>query len=445
VAEPGLGGWTGLPAVGLDALASAAYGPEAALTVLLPLGAAGLGAFGVLTALTLGLLGLVAISYGQAIVAYPGGGGSYTVARENLGERAGQLAAAALVLDYVLNVAVGISAGVGALVSALPGLTPFTLPLTLLALGLLTLVNLRGVRASGLALLAPTYAFLATLGGVLLLGLVRTVLAGGHPTPVEAPPLAAPPAAVASAWLLLRAFATGCTALTGVEAVSNAVPLFRAPSVPRALRTHATVAVLLGALVAGVAALCVAYGVTATAPGTAGYQSVLSQLVAAVVGRGVAYAVTLGVLVAVLTLSANTSFADFPRLCRVLAEDRYLPASLGAPRSGPVPVPAVLLLAGLSALLLLAFGGITDRLIPLFAIGALLAFTLSQAGMAGHWRRAGGHRAALTFNAAGAALTGLAAAVVAAAGFLEGAWLAAVLLAALVAGFARVKARTSPG
>ena len=323
--EQKIGPAAGIPVLGLDALSSAAYGPEAALTLLLPLGVAGLHFVAPILALIVAILLIVYFSYRQTIDAYPGGGGSYTVARENLGAPFALLAGAALALDYVLNVAVGISAGIGALVSAVPALLPHALALCLATLVLLTLVNLRGVRESGLAFMLPTYGFVITLGIVLLVGFAKAVISGGHPAPVFPPPVL--PRAVESAgvWILLRAFANGCTAMTGVEAVSNGVPLFRAPTVKLAQRTLTAIIAILVGLLAGVAYLCRAYGIGATEPGQKGYQSILSMLVGAVMGRGLFYYVTIASIVAVLALSANTSFADFPRLCRVLAQDRYLP------------------------------------------------------------------------------------------------------------------------
>jgi amino acid transporter len=214
----------GIPMLGLDALASAAYGPEAALTLLIPLGLAGVGYIGPITALITALLLIVYVSYRQTIAAYPTGGGSYTVAKENLGVPAGLLAAAALMLDYVLVVAVGISAGVGALVSALPGLQPYTLPLCLAILALITVVNLRGVRESGLAFMAPTYLFVVSLLAVLAIGTFRAIASGGRPTPVVAPPRLPTAAATASLWVLMRSFASGCTAMTG--------PIFRTSGPP---------------------------------------------------------------------------------------------------------------------------------------------------------------------------------------------------------------------
>ncbi len=404
-----IGPLAGVPVLGLDALASASYGPEAALTVLLGLGVAASSYIGEVALAIVVVLLLVFISYRQTIAAYPHGGGSFTVAKENLGPRAGLLAATALAIDYVLNVAVAISAGVGALVSAVPWLLPHTLSLCLVVLVGLTLVNLRGIRTAGLLFLLPTYLFVGCLGLTFVVGVAKTFLAGGHPVPpVPLPDAPATPAG-AMPWLLLRAFASGCTALTGVEAVSNAVPIFRPPGVPNARRTLAAIVLILAAFVAGIGFLAGRYGIHATPPGEAGYQSVVSQLVAAVMGRGAFYFVTMGAVLAVLMLSANTSFADFPRVCRVLAEDEYLPAEFAHRGSRLVYSAGIVLLSVLAGGLLVAFGGITDRLIPLFAVGAFLAFTLSQLGMVAHWRRLGGPHArrSLALNTLGALATGV--------------------------------------
>jgi amino acid transporter len=432
--EQQIGAATGIPVLGLDALGSAAYGPEAALTLLLPLGALGLAYVIPISAVIILILLAVYFSYRQTIAAYPGGGGSYTVARENLGPQLGLLAGAALALDYTLNVAVGISAGVGALVSAVPSLLPHTLALCLGILVILTLVNLRGVKDSGLAFMLPTYAFTGTLAIVIAVGVVKAIAGGGHPTPVAVPPVLPRATEVLSLWVLLRAFASGCTAMTGVEAVSNAVPIFREPTVKEAQKTLTAIIAILIFLLIGIAYLCFAYGIGATEPGKAGYQSVLSMLTSAVFGRGPFYYFTIAAIVAVLGMSANTSFAGFPRLCRVLAEDRYLPGIFAVRGRRLVFSHGIILLAVLSGALLIAFGGITDRLIPLFAIGALLAFTLSQAGMIWHWRKTpcqGSHRF-LAINAVGAIATGLTVLIVAVAKFGEGAWLTVLVIPLLM-------------
>jgi amino acid transporter len=431
----------GIPMLGLDALGSAAYGPEAALTLLIPLGAAGLGYVVPLSALIIALLLVVYFSYRQTIGAYPHGGGSYTVAKANLGTSAGLLAAAALMLDYVLVVAVGISAGVGALISAVPALQPYALSLCLAILALVTLVNLRGVRESGLAFVVPTYLFVVCLLGVIALGTVKALLAGGQPEALDVPPPLGPAATAASLWLLMRSFASGCTAMTGVEAVSNGVSAFREPGVANARRTLTAIILLLAAMLAGIAYLSWAYGIGATEPGEAGYDSILSQLTAAVVGRGWFYYVTIGSVLSVLALSANTGFADFPRLCRVIALDGFLPHSFAHRGRRLVYSRGILVLATLSAGILIGFGGITDNLIPLFAVGAFLAFTLSQAGMVAHWRKIGGShaRTSMAINAGGAACTAVTLAVVLISKFAEGAWVMVLLIPALLALFMGVR------
>jgi amino acid transporter len=437
-----IGASAGIPIFGLDALSSAAYGPEAALTLLIPLGAAGVAYILPVSVAIIILLTIVYFSYRQTIAAYPGGGGSYTVASENLGMFPGLLAAAALMLDYVLVVAVGISAGVGALVSAVPSLQPHTLAMCLVILVMITIVNLRGVREAGVFFLIPTYLFLGTLLWVILVGVVKTVFAGGHPSPVIAPP---PPGAavvaVASAWMMMQVFSNGCTAMTGVEAVSNGVRAFRDPTVKNAQRTLTVIIGLLIVLLAGIAYLVRAYGIAATDPGKAGYQSVLSMLVTAVSGRNWFYYVTIGSVLLILCLSANTAFADFPRLCRAVAQNSFLPHGFGYRGRRLVYTQGIVILAVLAAILLTLFGGVTDRLIPLFAIGAFLAFTLSQAGMVGHWMRNRGPRAiqSMIVNGLGAVATGITLLVVLVAKFTAGAWVSALLIALLVAGMMWVR------
>src|ERR1700736_1193695 len=261
----------GIPIFGLDALSSAVYGPEAALTLLIPLGSAGVAYIVPITVSIIILLGIVYFSYRQTIMAYPQGGGSYTVANENLGVWPGLLAAASLMVDYVLTAAVGISAGVGALVSAMPSLQPHTLMICLGILATLTMVNLRGVRETGGLFLLPTYLFIACLLAAIALGLAKTLAAGGHPGPVVPPPSPAPATAAVGVWLLLRAFASGCTAMTGVEAVSNGVLAFREPASIHARRTLSVIIGLLMVMLAGIAILVRTYGIAATAPGAAGY------------------------------------------------------------------------------------------------------------------------------------------------------------------------------
>jgi amino acid transporter len=436
-----IGSWIGVPVFGLDALSSAAYGPEAALTLLIPLGVAGIAYIVPISVSIIVLLAIVYFSYRQTIQAYPGGGGSYTVARQNLGVSAGLLAAAALMIDYVLVVAVGISAGVGALVSAVPKLQPWTLSLCLAILAIITLVNLRGVRETGLLFTAPTYLFVGCLLLAVALGVVKTLASGGHPLAVAPLPRLPLVAATPSLWLLLQAFASGCTAMTGVEAVSNGVKAFREPVVPTARRTLTIIIVILSVLLAGIAYLVQAYGIAATNPGQPGYQSILSILLSAVAGRGVLYYLSITSILLVLALSANTAYADFPRLCRAIAQNNYLPHSFATRSRRLVYSYGIYLLAGLAGVLLILFRGVTDRLIPLFAVGAFLAFTLSQAGMVGHWRRVGGEGAtwSIIVKGLGAVATGVTVIVVLVAKFVQGAWVTVLLIPGLLVAMAAVR------
>jgi amino acid transporter len=440
-----IGVFSGLSALGLDGLSSAAYGPEAALAILAPLGAASLSYIAPITGVILALLAILYISYRQTIAAYPVNGGSYTVARENLGIWPSLLAAAALMIDYVLNVAVGISAGVAALVSAFPFLQPYTIWLCLAVLALITIVNLRGTGEAGLAFALPTYLFIVTMLVVLVIGIVRALLAGGHPAPYYPPPEVA---ATGGLWLLLRSFASGCTAMTGVEAVSNGVSAFQEPRVKNAHRTLTAIVVILAILLGGIAVLARAYHISAMDQNDPGYQSILSQLIGAVVGRGWFYYVTIAGILAVLCLSANTSFVDFPRLCRLIAKDDFLPNYFACIGRRLVYSTGVLFLTVAAGLLLIGFKGITDDLIPLFAVGAFLAFTLSQAGMVVHWRKrlkdpslrgpgetAVGIRWRQWVNGVGSAATGAALAIIVAAKFTEGAWITILAIPILLAIF----------
>ncbi len=429
--EQRVGVFTGVPSFGLDALGSAAYGPEAALTILIPVAAAGVAYVLPISLTIIALLLVVFFSYRQTIDAYPQGGGSYTVASKNLGQNVGLLAGAALMLDYLLDVGVGISTGVGALVSAVPWLQPHTLAICLAILAVLTFISLRGVRENGLIYTVPTYYFIVCMLVLLGWGLFKT-LGHPHPVPVVAPPSPQAQHALAavSTWLLLRAFASGCTALTGVEAVSNGVMAFKEPTAKRARHTLAVIVALLAVFLLGIAHLTRAYGIVATDPGKPNYQSLLSMIAAAVAGKGVFYYATIASILVLLSLSANTAFADFPRLCRAIAEDGYLPRFFAIRGRRLVYAEGIVVLAVLSAIILIAFGGVTDRLIPLFAIGAFLSFTLSQAGMVMHWRREGGPRSKLylAINLIGAIATGITVVIVLVAKFTEGAWITVLMV-----------------
>ncbi len=425
-----IGPLAGIPIFGLDALSSAAYGPEAALTLLIPLGLAGVRYIVPVSVAIIALLAIVYFSYRQTIEAYPHGGGSYTVATENLGDGAGLLAAAALMIDYILTAAVGISAGVGALISAVPVLQPHTLELCLGVLVILTLVNMRGVHDTGLVFMIPTYLFTGTLLVVIAVGTFHALQ--GHPqavTPLPHLPIAS---ATLSIWLLLKVFSSGCTAMTGVEAVSNGVMAFRDPTRKNAKIALTIIIVLLTILLLGIALLCRAYGVGATDPNSAHYESVLSMLTRAVMGHGWFYYLTIGSVLLVLALSANTAFADFPRLTRAIALNNYLPHVFLLRGRRLLYSWGIYVLVALTALLLIIFRGVTDRLIPLYAVGAFLAFTLSQAGMVMHWKRQGGAPLRMFVNGLGAFATGITVLVVLVAKFVQGAWVTALLVAAMI-------------
>jgi amino acid transporter len=440
--ERKIGAFEGVPAMGLDGLGSSSYGPEAALTVLMPLGAAGTAYIGVVMLPIMALLAILYVSYRQTIRAYPSNGGAYTVSRANLGANASLLAASALMVDYVLNVAVGISAGVGALMSAIPALHPYTLALCLAILALVTVMNLRGTMDAGRAWAGPTYLFVASFVLILAIGVFNTIVAGGHPQPAVPPPRQPNPTEALSLWLLLRSFAAGCTAMTGVEAVSNGVSAFREPVITRAHRTLGAICAILAILLGGIAYLARSYGIAAMDQSQDGYQSVLSQLAGAVIGRGPFYYVAIGSVLCVLCLSANTSFVDFPRVCRLVAADDFLPRPFAAVGRRLVFSVGILYLAAAAGLLLIVFGGITDRLIPLFAVGAFLTFTMSQLGMVVHWRSASRratdqrerrrHRASLAINALGATATGIALAIIVFAKFTEGAWITLLVIPCVI-------------
>jgi amino acid transporter len=428
-----IGPSAGIPVFGLDALSSAAYGPEAALTLLIPLGLLGIHYIVPISTAIIVLLFIVYFSYCQTIEAYPHGGGSYTVATENLGATAGLFAAAALMIDYILNAAVGISAGVENLVSAFPALQPHLLALCLLVLAVLTLVNMRGTRDAGATFAIPTYFFIATLLITIGVGAYKVIASHGNPVPVVAPPRLPAVPAMLTLWLLAKVFSSGCTAMTGVEAVSNGVNAFREPTRKNATRTLTIIILLLAVFLGGIAMLCRAYNIGATDPSGPGYDSILSQLIHAVMGRGWFYYLGIGSILAVLALSANTSFADFPRLTRAIADHDYLPHVFQIRGRRLLYSHGIYALVGFTALLLMVFGGVTDRLIPLFAIGAFLAFTLSQAGMVVHWyRQPGNNLARMLVNGVGALATGITLIVVLVAKFTAGAWITAILIPSLI-------------
>jgi amino acid transporter len=426
----------GVPIFGLDALTSAAYGPETALALLIPLGASGVQHLMPIVTTVLVLLVIVFLSYRQTIAAYSSGGGSYTVATENLGVGAGLLAAAALMIDYILTAAVGISAGVDAVVSDQPWLHPHILALCLFILAVLALINMRGTKESAAAFMIPTTMFVGFVLAAIVVGVIKVMHAGGHPTPAATmpPPL---PATVQylSWWLLLKAFSNGCAAMTGVEAVSNGVMAFREPRAKNAQNALTLIIATLIVLLYGTAWLANKYHIMAMDPAQTGYQSLLSLIVMAVFGRGLIYHLTMWSVFLALAFSANTAFAGFPRLARTIAINDYLPHVFTLRGRRLLFSHGIYALTGFTFVILLMFEGNTEKLISLYAIGAFLAFTLSQAGMVVHWskEKENKHRFWLmAINGTGAIATGITTVIVLVAKFTSGAWVTALLIPLLI-------------
>ena len=429
-----------LAALSPDALASVAYANQEIYLGLLVAGAAGLGHAFNLALVISGLLALLTLSYRQTIAAYPAGGGSYTVARENLGDLPGLVAAAALLIDYVLNAAVSVTAGVAALASALPVLWAHRTVLSLVLLLLVTLINLRGVREAGTVMTIPVYLFLAAYLGMIAwgIGVALTQGRGAFPAvlPAQAEAGAAAGLAPVTLFLLLRTFASGATALTGVEAISNAVPVFKEPVVRNAQRTMAAMAALMAVLFLGTIGLTQYLAVVAGPE-----ETILSALARRLVGSGVLHLLVQVATLLVLIVAANTSYTGFPRVVSLMARDGFLPRQLRAVGDRLVYSNGIFLLTGLAALLVVVFQGNTHALIPLFAVGAFLAFTLSQAGMVVHWwrERSAGWAAKAALNGLGAAATGVALLVIGASKFTGGAWIVILLLPLMVLLFRAVR------
>ncbi|HEY7063491.1 MAG TPA: APC family permease [Chloroflexota bacterium] len=419
-----LGRPAAIAAFGLDALSSIAYAPQEILFVLVLAGATGMALTLPVAAAIVLLLAIVTLSYRQTIFAYPNGGGSYIVARENLGIRFGLVAAAALMIDYLLVVAVSVTAGVQELTSAFPVLYDYRVAIGVACIALMVLANLRGLRESGTLFAIPTYAFIATLGLLVVVGVARWALG----TLPSAPP---PPEAVEplGLFLVLRAFAGGCTALTGVEAIANGVPVFRPPETRNAAGTLVTLAVILGVLFSGVAFLAAQTGAIPSEE-----NSVISQLGEAVGGRGPLYFAVQFATTIILILAANTSFNGFPLLAAIMARDGYMPRQFANLGDRLVYANGIIILGLVAAGLVVAFQGSTHALIPLFAVGVFICFTLSQAGMARLWwtRRGRGWAQKLLVNGLGALTTGVATLVVASTKFAEGAWVVLLLLPMLI-------------
>ena len=442
----------GLAVFASDALSSTAYATQEILVIL---ALAGTLSFWVSIPIALAittLLLVVTLSYRQTIHAYPSGGGAYIVSRDNLGERAAQIAAAALLTDYVLTVAVSISSGVDQIVSALPLLIPLRVELAIALVILMAVINLRGVKESGQILSIPTYLFLGVMIVTLLVGYAKW-LSGTLAPLTDAPAVAAPVMSSLTAFLVLRAFSSGCTALTGVEAISNGIPAFKEPRSRNAATTLTWMSIILGTLFVSITFL--AYHIGATPSET---ETVISQLGRAIYGSGAGQLIVLAATTLILIMAANTSFADFPRLAALTAGDGFLPRQMTYRGSRLVFSWGIMVLAGLAALLLALLQANTTRLIPLYAIGVFLSFTLSQSGMVLRWRRIGQlardetghskHGTPLTFdagwrnkmlvNGGGACMTCVVMIVFAVTKFRDGAWLVIILIPGLVLVFSGI-------
>jgi amino acid transporter len=423
----------GLSALSLDALTSVAYGPEAILVVLATAGAGALHLVLPITVAIVALLAILVFSYRQVIDAYPGGGGAYAVARANLGTRASLVAAAALIVDYTLTVAVSIAAGVGQLTSAFPSLSSSTVPICLGILALITVLNLRGLGETARAFLLPTMVFIVGLLAIIVVGLVHPL--GLHEVPQGSSLVASHDLEAVSVLLVLKAFSAGCSALTGVEAIANGVPLFKEPRAVRAKRTELLLGSILGVMLLGLVVLARRWQI-----GPRSGQTVLSQIMAMAVGRHWAYYTVSLTITAVLALAANTSFGGLPVLSSLLARDNYLPHLFALRGDRQVFSNGIWVLAILSAALLIAVDGNTNTLIPLFAIGVFTGFTLSQTGLVVHWRRGGQphwrRRAAI--NGLGAVVTAVSTLVFLLTKFTEGAWVVVVAVPLFITLFVRI-------
>ncbi|QXJ26560.1 APC family permease [Actinomadura graeca] len=421
----------GLVALSLDALSSVAYGPEAIALVLVTAGASAVRLTLPVTLVIAGLLAVLVVSYRQVIAVHPDGGGSYAVAKDDVGPRVGMLAAAALIVDYVLTVAVSLAAGAAALASAFPSLLPYLLETTLVVLLVLTAVNLHGIADSARVLMLPTGLFVVTILIVVVVGLAR-----GHPVAGVGTAVAPHGHEALGVMLILKAFSSGCTALTGVEAIANGVPMFREPRVARAQRTELMLGALLAVMLIGIA-LLIRRDTVLPREGV----TILAQLTAGAIGSGWPYQAASVIVAVALTLAANTSFGGLPVLLSLLARDRRLPHLFALRGERPVHRYGVLAVAAAAAALLVAVDARTQRLLPLFAIGVFTGFTISQTGLVLHWTRlrARGWAGKALVNGTGAVLTAVATAVLLITKFDEGAWVVVIVMPLLILLFARIR------
>ncbi len=415
-----------------DPLSSVAYATEEILLVLVLAGTAALHYSIGISLVIVGLVAILTASYRQTIYAYPSGGGAFVVAKANLGEAPGLVAAAALLIDYVLTVAVSVAAGIDAITSAVPELHEHRVGLGLLAIAILTWGNLRGVRESGKIFALPTYMFVGGLGLVIIAGLGRALF--GAPAEQTLPSV--PAVEGLTLFLLLRAFSSGCTALTGIEAISNGVPAFRDPASKNASTTMIWMACMLGGLFFGLTILAHIYGLVPREN-----ETLISQIARIALGGGALYYFMQVATMLILILAANTSYNGFPRLASLLAQDSFLPHQMRSVGDRLAFSNGIFILGGSAALLLIIFQGDTHALIPLYAIGVFLSFTLSQAGMVRHWqdRKGRGWRKKFSINLAGAVATGVATVVLAVTKFTHGAWVVIFLIPLLIGMFKKIQ------
>ncbi|MDE3091504.1 MAG: APC family permease, partial [Chloroflexota bacterium] len=409
-----------------DAISSSAYATEEILIVLVTAGALGL-TFALPIALGIAfLLAVVSFSYRQTVHAYPHGGGSYTVSKENLGTQAGLVAASALLIDYVLTVAVSIAAGTAAITSVIQPLLPYRVEISVAFIGIITLINLRGIRESGTIFALPTYLFIFSLASVIVIGIARLALGDAPEVVLKTQGASLEPVTL---FLILHAFAAGSVAMSGTEAISNGVPAFKPPESRNAAATLIWMSSFLGFFFVGVTFLANRYGIVPSES-----ETVISQVGRTVLGNGIPYEVFQGATMLILVLAANTSFADFPRLSSVLARDGFMPRQLSFRGDRLAFSNGIVILGVVAATLTIVFGGSTHALIPLYAVGVFISFTFSQAGMVRHWwkTRAEGWRKSLVINAFGALLTGIVLIVVGSVKFQLGAWMVFVLIPILV-------------
>src|SRR5215475_13901132 len=418
-----------------DALSSVAYATEEILLVLMTAGVAAFTLSMPIALVITGLLAIVATSYYQTVHGYPSGGGAYIVAHENLGVWPGLVAAAALLIDYVLTVAVSVTAGILAIISAAPELLPWRVHLCLLAILLIVWGNMRGVRESGTMFAIPTYAFLFLFLGLILAGLTQLVTGTLSVASAPTPHAEVGGFTTLTTLLVLRAFASGCAAMTGVEAISNGVPAFQKPEADNAGKTLVVMATLLGVMFLGITFLARALSIVPVEQ-----ESVVSQIGRQVFGTGPLYLALQTATALILVLAANTAFADFPRLSSILSRDGYAPRQLANLGDRLVFSNGIVALAVLAAALVIIFGGHTHGLIPLYAVGVFLSFTLSQAGMVRHWLKTHerGWRTKAAINGLGAVATGVVLCVVVESKFSQGAWIIVLLIPALVVLFRSV-------